>query len=415
MIVTLPEAPEKVVHCNAQTLHNENNGAPLHSVSEQSFSGQNNGGVYYQSYASVSREFQGSASVTRDYQACATTTRDFQNCAFPPRDTFTAHWSSCQQRLNRSCMGDITVNNNNGEPNDKIISLDKQSIDAREAGNHQSSNSNSAGPCSPDISNFPSSFIDFSSPFSMYASAQYSRPHHLDSLHSGYDAVSFSSLIHDSSSLDSFTGKRKPPKCYEISRLGATERERTRMHMLNDAFDELRKVVPKSNLSEHQKLSKIATLRLAIHYISALAATLKATGAEIRLVKDTGVCDRRGRRRGRGGRHKRLPEHYFPCPTVTMARNDIPAGAGYYQQQIHQVQGFPPQSLCTSQQQLRESSSSHHPNQQAHLHDNPQHHPQPMSHHHPHHYQMHGRCQENLGRQRSVFGDNASMQLLCSL
>lgn len=63
-------------------------------------------------------------------------------------------------------------------------------------------------------------------------------------------------------------------------RSGATVRERTRMHMLNEAFDELRKVVPKSNLSEHQKLSKIATLRLAIHYISALSTLLKATGAD---------------------------------------------------------------------------------------------------------------------------------------
>ncbi|ELU00185.1 hypothetical protein CAPTEDRAFT_69807, partial [Capitella teleta] len=62
-------------------------------------------------------------------------------------------------------------------------------------------------------------------------------------------------------------------------------RERTRMHMLNDAFDDLRKVVPKSNLSEHQKLSKIATLRLAISYISALNSTLKNSGVEVKRVK----------------------------------------------------------------------------------------------------------------------------------
>ncbi|CAE1312773.1 unnamed protein product [Acanthosepion pharaonis] len=83
----------------------------------------------------------------------------------------------------------------------------------------------------------------------------------------------------------------------DSSREGATERERTRMHMLNDAFDDLRRVVPKSNLSEHQKLSKIATLRLAIHYISALASILKSTGAEIKLIKDTTAIDGRGRRR----------------------------------------------------------------------------------------------------------------------
>ena len=97
----------------------------------------------------------------------------------------------------------------------------------------------------------------------------------------------------------------KPPyethaRSPDYNREGATERERNRMHMLNDAFDALRKVVPRSNLSEHQKLSKIATLRLAIHYISALSSILKSSGAEIRIITDSGIYDRRGRRRGRG-------------------------------------------------------------------------------------------------------------------
>ena len=80
-------------------------------------------------------------------------------------------------------------------------------------------------------------------------------------------------------------------------RVGATVRERTRMHVLNEAFDELRKVIPKSNLSDHQKLSKIATLRQAIQYIDALVRTLKSSGVEIE--KITGYCvgDRRGKRR----------------------------------------------------------------------------------------------------------------------
>lgn len=64
----------------------------------------------------------------------------------------------------------------------------------------------------------------------------------------------------------------------ELFRNGATLRERNRMHILNDAFDDLRKIVPKSNLSEHQRLSKIATLRLAIHYISALTKILQSSG-----------------------------------------------------------------------------------------------------------------------------------------
>ena len=80
-------------------------------------------------------------------------------------------------------------------------------------------------------------------------------------------------------------------------RIGATVRERSRMHVLNEAFDELRKVIPRPNLSEQQKLSKIATLRQAIRYIDALVTTLKSTGVEIR--KSDGYCvgDMRGKRR----------------------------------------------------------------------------------------------------------------------
>jgi hypothetical protein len=64
----------------------------------------------------------------------------------------------------------------------------------------------------------------------------------------------------------------------EQFRNGATVRERNRMHILNDAFDDLRRIVPKTNLSEHQRLSKIATLRLAIHYIGALTKILQNSG-----------------------------------------------------------------------------------------------------------------------------------------
>ena len=74
------------------------------------------------------------------------------------------------------------------------------------------------------------------------------------------------------------TSTKKNENHHPIMRSGATDRERNRMHTLNEAFEELRKVVPKSNLSEHQRLSKIATLRLAIHYISALDAVLKQSG-----------------------------------------------------------------------------------------------------------------------------------------
>ncbi|KAL8572115.1 hypothetical protein ACOMHN_031072 [Nucella lapillus] len=53
-----------------------------------------------------------------------------------------------------------------------------------------------------------------------------------------------------------------------IRRLESNERERQRMHSLNDAFQDLREVIPHVNLD--RKLSKIETLTLAKNYIKAL-------------------------------------------------------------------------------------------------------------------------------------------------
>ncbi|KAF6734647.1 Neurogenic differentiation factor 2 [Oryzias melastigma] len=59
----------------------------------------------------------------------------------------------------------------------------------------------------------------------------------------------------------------------KVRRLKANARERTRMHDLNSALDNLRKVVP--CYSKTQKLSKIETLRLAKNYILALGEILR--------------------------------------------------------------------------------------------------------------------------------------------
>ncbi|KJH53176.1 Helix-loop-helix DNA-binding domain protein [Dictyocaulus viviparus] len=58
----------------------------------------------------------------------------------------------------------------------------------------------------------------------------------------------------------------------KIRRLKANGRERQRMHGLNDALDLLRQYVPIT--AQHQKLSKIETLRLARNYILALQRIL---------------------------------------------------------------------------------------------------------------------------------------------
>ena len=53
----------------------------------------------------------------------------------------------------------------------------------------------------------------------------------------------------------------------------ANDRERSRMHGLNEALDELRSVLP-GITAEEGKLTKIETLRFAYNYISALQETL---------------------------------------------------------------------------------------------------------------------------------------------
>ncbi|XP_077388717.1 neurogenin-1 [Festucalex cinctus] len=56
-------------------------------------------------------------------------------------------------------------------------------------------------------------------------------------------------------------------------RLKANDRERNRMHNLNGALEQLRRVLPA--LPDDSKLTKIETLRLAHNYIWALAETLR--------------------------------------------------------------------------------------------------------------------------------------------
>ncbi|OXA55450.1 Protein dimmed [Folsomia candida] len=70
---------------------------------------------------------------------------------------------------------------------------------------------------------------------------------------------------------DGYDGKRKQvlsARERNLRRLESNERERQRMHSLNDAFQQLREVIP--HVAMARKLSKIETLTLAKHYIMAL-------------------------------------------------------------------------------------------------------------------------------------------------
>ncbi|KAM4571668.1 neurogenic differentiation factor 4 [Fundulus diaphanus] len=60
---------------------------------------------------------------------------------------------------------------------------------------------------------------------------------------------------------------------FRVRRIKANARERSRMHGLNNALDNLRRVMP--CYSKTQKLSKIETLRLARNYIWALSEVLE--------------------------------------------------------------------------------------------------------------------------------------------
>nr|XP_057910375.1 neurogenic differentiation factor 4-like [Doryrhamphus excisus] len=60
---------------------------------------------------------------------------------------------------------------------------------------------------------------------------------------------------------------------FRARRIKANARERSRMHGLNDALENLRSIMPCH--SKTQKLSKIETLRLARNYICALSAALE--------------------------------------------------------------------------------------------------------------------------------------------
>ncbi|XP_076657745.1 uncharacterized protein LOC143361916 [Halictus rubicundus] len=72
--------------------------------------------------------------------------------------------------------------------------------------------------------------------------------------------------------------RRATPRERTLRRLESNERERMRMHSLNDAFQSLREVIP--HVSKERRLSKIETLTLAKNYIVALTDAICAMRSE---------------------------------------------------------------------------------------------------------------------------------------
>ncbi|KAL4240214.1 negative regulation of myotube differentiation [Mactra antiquata] len=73
-----------------------------------------------------------------------------------------------------------------------------------------------------------------------------------------------------------------------MRRIESNERERQRMHSLNDAFEGLRNVIPHINME--RKLSKIETLTLAKNYIKALTNVICDLRGEKAVFSDIYEC-----------------------------------------------------------------------------------------------------------------------------
>ncbi|XP_024064236.1 class A basic helix-loop-helix protein 15 [Terrapene carolina triunguis] len=75
-----------------------------------------------------------------------------------------------------------------------------------------------------------------------------------------------------------------------LRRLESNERERQRMHKLNNAFQALREVIP--HVRAENKLSKIETLTLAKNYIKSLTSTiLHMSSGHLPSVEGTGASN----------------------------------------------------------------------------------------------------------------------------
>nr|SVF01462.1 taxi A [Gerris buenoi] len=70
--------------------------------------------------------------------------------------------------------------------------------------------------------------------------------------------------------------KRKVAPLSKYRRKNANARERGRMREINEAFETLRRAVP----CQDEKMTKIATLKLAMSYISALSEALSESDAD---------------------------------------------------------------------------------------------------------------------------------------
>uniref|UniRef100_A0A8C4RCR0 BHLH domain-containing protein n=1 Tax=Eptatretus burgeri TaxID=7764 RepID=A0A8C4RCR0_EPTBU len=104
----------------------------------------------------------------------------------------------------------------------------------------------------------------------------------------------------------------------QTRRMKANDRERSRMHMLNDALDELRTVLP--TLPDDAKLTKIETLRFAYNYIWVLSETLRLGGPAPQWSYRGG----RACKRARNGIINGFDPFFEPLPLQSRPRREVP-------------------------------------------------------------------------------------------
>ncbi|KAF4015940.1 hypothetical protein G4228_007155 [Cervus hanglu yarkandensis] len=109
-------------------------------------------------------------------------------------------------------------------------------------------------------------------------------------------------------------------------RLESNERERQRMHKLNNAFQALREVIP--HVRADKKLSKIETLTLAKNYIKSLTATILTMSS--------------GRLPGLDGPGPKLYQHYQQQQQASGGALGVPEAPpeGHLQKYSTQIHSF---------------------------------------------------------------------------
>lgn len=165
-------------------------------------------------------------------------------------------------------------------------------------------------------------------------------------------------------------------------RVKANDRERNRMHSLNDALDGLRTVLP--TVPDDAKLTKIETLRMAHNYIWALSQTLKHCEYEEKMGRVPSTTESRTVYQGNTNTPLATFTPLSPSSSLSLHNNAInrlsqqqgpnPMSSGYMFEQLSPNQNCVSQNQNSCMSPNSVASDYHwqqpqqHPQQQHHMH-----------------------------------------------